>query len=141
VSTLPCRRLCIAQKLNARRTKARAQQWIGNYSDTAVKHYECDEPEHFRGTKGYEFHTVMADATKRSASSFRDTFLKTQVYATPEKCIETLRTIAETMDAAEFVGFFRYGGMPLEVAGQHEAFRDERFCRISSVAAPASLTT
>jgi len=32
------------------------------------------------------------------------------VYRTPEKCIETLRTIAETMDAAKFVGFFKYAG-------------------------------
>jgi alkanesulfonate monooxygenase SsuD/methylene tetrahydromethanopterin reductase-like flavin-dependent oxidoreductase (luciferase family) len=93
-----------------------AQQWIGNYSDTAVRHSEYDEPEHVRGAKGYEFHAVIADANKKSTSSFRDTFLKTQVYGTPEKCIETLRTIALTMDAAEFVGFFKYGGMPLEVA-------------------------
>jgi alkanesulfonate monooxygenase SsuD/methylene tetrahydromethanopterin reductase-like flavin-dependent oxidoreductase (luciferase family) len=58
----------------------------------------------------------MADPTKRSASSFRETLVKTQVYGTPEKVIETLRTISETMDAVEFVGVFKYGGMPLEVA-------------------------
>lgn len=58
----------------------------------------------------------MADATRKSALSFRETLVKTQVYGTPEKVIETLRTISETMDAAEFVGFFKYGGMPLEVA-------------------------
>jgi hypothetical protein len=58
----------------------------------------------------------MAYATKNSASSFRETLVKTQVYGTPEKVIESLRTISETMDAAEFVGFFKYGGMPLEVA-------------------------
>jgi len=93
-----------------------AEQWIGNYADTAVKHYEYDEPEHFRSAKGYEFHAKMADATRNGASSFRETLVKTQVYGTPEKVLETLRTISETMDAAEFVGFFKYGGMPLEVA-------------------------
>ncbi len=59
---------------------------------------------------------MIADANKRNMTSFRDTFLKTQVFGTPEKCIETLRTISQTMDAAEFVCFFKYGGMPLEVA-------------------------
>jgi alkanesulfonate monooxygenase SsuD/methylene tetrahydromethanopterin reductase-like flavin-dependent oxidoreductase (luciferase family) len=43
-------------------------------------------------------------------------FTKTQVYGTPEQCVATLRTIADTMDAAEFVGTFKFGGMPLEVA-------------------------
>ncbi|HUA34450.1 MAG TPA: LLM class flavin-dependent oxidoreductase [Candidatus Binataceae bacterium] len=93
-----------------------AEQWIGNYSDTAVAHYEYDEPEHFRGAKGYEFHARMADATKKSATSFREMFTRTQVFGTPEKVIESLREISATMDAAEFVGFFKYGGMPLEVA-------------------------
>jgi len=93
-----------------------AERWIGNYADTAVSHYEYDEPEHFRGAKGYEFHARMAEATKKSGSSFRETLTKTQVYGTPEKCIETLRTIAQTMEAAEFVGFFKFGGMPIEVA-------------------------
>ena len=43
-------------------------------------------------------------------------FTKTQVYGTPEQCVETLRDDRETMNAAEFVGVFKYGGMPLEVA-------------------------
>jgi alkanesulfonate monooxygenase SsuD/methylene tetrahydromethanopterin reductase-like flavin-dependent oxidoreductase (luciferase family) len=82
-----------------------AEQWIGNYADTAVKHYEYDEPEHFRDTKGYEFHARMADPTKRSASSFRETLVKTQVYGTPEKVIETLRTISQTIDASSLSAF------------------------------------
>jgi len=95
---------------------AGAEKWMGNYADTAIAHYEYDEPEHFRGAKGYEFHAKMADATKKSATSFREMFTKTQVYGTPEQCVATLRTIADTMDAAEFMGTFKYGGMPLEVA-------------------------
>ncbi|MDO8434382.1 MAG: LLM class flavin-dependent oxidoreductase [Candidatus Binatus sp.] len=93
-----------------------AEKWIGNYADTAISHYEYDEPEHFRNAKGYEFHAKMADATKGNASSFRQMFTKTQVFGTPAQCVETLRTIASTMDAAEFVGTFKFGGMPLEVA-------------------------
>jgi alkanesulfonate monooxygenase SsuD/methylene tetrahydromethanopterin reductase-like flavin-dependent oxidoreductase (luciferase family) len=95
---------------------AGAEKWIGNYAETAISHYEYDEPEHFRGAKGYEFHAKMADATKKSTSSFREMFTKTQVYGTPEQCVATLRTIAETMDASEFVATFKFGAMPLEVA-------------------------
>ncbi len=95
---------------------AGAEKWIGNYAETAISHYEYDEPEHFRGAKGYEFHAKMADATKASTASFREMFTKTQVYGTPEQCVAALRTIAETMDAEEFVATFKFGAMPLEVA-------------------------
>ncbi len=93
-----------------------AEKWMGNYADTAIHHYEYDEPEHFRAVKGYEYHVKMAEAGKNAPSEFRDMFTKTQCYGTPEQCVETLRTIAATMDAAEFIGIFKYGGMPLEVA-------------------------
>jgi hypothetical protein len=58
----------------------------------------------------------MAEAGKNAPSAFRDMFSKTQCYGTPEQCVETLRTIASTMDASEFVGIFKYGGMPIELA-------------------------
>jgi hypothetical protein len=48
-----------------------AEKWMDNQADTAVKHYEYDEPEHFRGAKGDEFHARMADATKKSALLLR----------------------------------------------------------------------
>ncbi|MGH7986915.1 MAG: LLM class flavin-dependent oxidoreductase [Candidatus Binataceae bacterium] len=93
-----------------------AATWMGNYADTALRHYEYDEPEHFRAVKGYEYHVKMAEAGKNAPGAFRDMFTKTQCYGTPERCVETLRTIASTMDAAEFVGIFKYGGMPAEKA-------------------------
>jgi alkanesulfonate monooxygenase SsuD/methylene tetrahydromethanopterin reductase-like flavin-dependent oxidoreductase (luciferase family) len=93
-----------------------AETWMGNYADTAIRHYEYDEPEHFRKEKGYEFHTKMAEATKANSNAFREMFTKTQVYGTPDQCLESLRTIAQTMDAAEYIAVFKYGGMPLELA-------------------------
>jgi alkanesulfonate monooxygenase SsuD/methylene tetrahydromethanopterin reductase-like flavin-dependent oxidoreductase (luciferase family) len=103
-----------------------AERWIGNYADTAIRHYEYDEPEHFRNAKGYEFHAQIAAATKNSPGAFREMFTKTQVYGTPEQCIRTLETIASTMDAAEFIGTFKYGGMPLAVAqGNMKLFATE----------------
>jgi alkanesulfonate monooxygenase SsuD/methylene tetrahydromethanopterin reductase-like flavin-dependent oxidoreductase (luciferase family) len=93
-----------------------AMKWMGNYADTALRHYEYDDPDHFRAVKGYEYHVKMAEAGKNTPGAFRDMFSKTQCYGTPEQCVETLRTIASTMDAAEFVGIFKYGGMPVELA-------------------------
>jgi alkanesulfonate monooxygenase SsuD/methylene tetrahydromethanopterin reductase-like flavin-dependent oxidoreductase (luciferase family) len=93
-----------------------AQMYMGNYADTALRHYEYDEPEHFRAVKGYEYHVKMAEAGKNTPGAFREMFTKTQCYGTPERCVETMRTIASTMDAAEFVGIFKYGGMPVEEA-------------------------
>jgi alkanesulfonate monooxygenase SsuD/methylene tetrahydromethanopterin reductase-like flavin-dependent oxidoreductase (luciferase family) len=58
----------------------------------------------------------MAEAGKNSPNAFREMFTKTQCYGTPEQCVDTLRTIAGAMDAAEFIGIFKYGGMPLELA-------------------------
>jgi alkanesulfonate monooxygenase SsuD/methylene tetrahydromethanopterin reductase-like flavin-dependent oxidoreductase (luciferase family) len=93
-----------------------AQKWMGNYADTALRHYEYDEPEHFRAVKGYEYHVKMAEAGKNTPNAFREMFTKTQCYGSPERCVETLRNIATTMNAAEFVGVFKFGGMPLEEA-------------------------
>jgi len=38
------------------------------------------------------------------------------VMGTPDHCIEVLRKIRATLDASEFVGVFKYGGMPFEEA-------------------------
>jgi hypothetical protein len=38
------------------------------------------------------------------------------VLGTPDYCIEVLRKIRAQLDADEFVGVFKYGGMPYEEA-------------------------
>jgi hypothetical protein len=43
-------------------------------------------------------------------------FAETQVYGTPAQCIEKLRYIQELTDASEFIGVFRYGGLPIDKA-------------------------
>ncbi|HZP46456.1 MAG TPA: LLM class flavin-dependent oxidoreductase [Candidatus Binataceae bacterium] len=93
-----------------------ANTWMRNYADTALRHYEYDDPDHFRAVKGYEYHVKMAEAGKNAPDAFRDMFSTTQCWGSPERCVEMLRTIQSTMDAAEFVAVFKYGGMPLEEA-------------------------
>jgi len=116
-----------------------AEKWMGNYADTAIRHYEYDEPEHFRNAKGYEFHAKMADATKSNSDAFRQMFTKTQAYGTPEQCVEMLRTVAGVMDTAEFVGVFKYGGMPLEEAERNmKLFATEVLPHIQRGTSPAT---
>ena len=43
-------------------------------------------------------------------------FAKTQVFGTPEQCIERMQEIQRTVGADQFVGVFRYGAMPIERA-------------------------
>ena len=43
-------------------------------------------------------------------------FARHQVWGTPEQCIEKLREIRATTNAAEFVGVFTYGDLPVEMA-------------------------
>jgi alkanesulfonate monooxygenase SsuD/methylene tetrahydromethanopterin reductase-like flavin-dependent oxidoreductase (luciferase family) len=103
-------------------TEAEAQDrgrvWLKNYAESALRHYEYNEPEHFKNAKGYEYHAAMAQATK-AAGGFQDVFADTQVMGTPDHCIEVLRKIRATLDASEFVGVFKYGGMPFEEANRN----------------------
>ena len=41
-----------------------------------------------------------------------------EVWGTPERCIESLRNIQRTTGAAEFVGVFNYGDLPVDLAEQ-----------------------
>jgi alkanesulfonate monooxygenase SsuD/methylene tetrahydromethanopterin reductase-like flavin-dependent oxidoreductase (luciferase family) len=122
-----------------REALAGSEKYMGNYADTAIAHYEYDEPEHFRNTKGYEYHTKMAEAGKNAPQDFRNLFTKTQVFGTPEQCVSTLRTIASTMDAEEFVGVFKYSDMPLEVAQRNmKLFATEVLPHIKSGTSPST---
>jgi len=91
-------------------------QWMANYGESATVHYEYNEPEHFKNTKGYEHHAKMAEAIVSGQGGDLRQLGQTQCFGTPERCLEVLREIRNTVDAEEFVGVFKYGGMPLEEA-------------------------
>jgi alkanesulfonate monooxygenase SsuD/methylene tetrahydromethanopterin reductase-like flavin-dependent oxidoreductase (luciferase family) len=102
---------------DADKAREGAFKWIGNYTETALRHYEFDEPEHFRAAKGYESYVAAAEMNKATAGQpFRDVFSATQVYGTPEQCVEAVKRIVSAISPSEFVGVFKYGGMPAEEA-------------------------
>lgn len=94
-----------------------ARQYMTNYNDSALRHYEFHDAEHFTKAGGYDFYAKMAGARARvGEEKVVEVFARNQVWGTPEQCIEKLRTIRETTDAAEFVGVFTFGDLPVELA-------------------------
>ena len=92
------------------------RKWVMDYADTAVSHYGFDEPEHFRAAKGYEAYAELAEASKKQANAFQEEFTKTQIFGTPEQCIDAIRELREFVNPDQFVGVFKYGSMPNDVA-------------------------
>ena len=91
-------------------------KWMANYGLSALVHYEYNEPEHFKKTKGYEHHAKMAEANVSGQAGNLSELGQAQCFGTPERCLEVLREIKRTVDADEFVGVFKYGGMPMDEA-------------------------
>ncbi len=94
-----------------------ALEYMGNYSDSAGRHYEFGDSEHFRETKGYEHYAQMSEAAQAvDPAVARAGFTQSQVWGTPEMCVEKLKRIRELVDAEQFVLVFKYGGIPQEKA-------------------------
>ena len=92
------------------------RKWIMDYADTAMSHYGFDEPEHFRAAKGYEAYAELAEASRKQANIFQEEFAKTQIFGTPEQCIAAIHELRQCVNPYQFVGVFKYGSMPNDVA-------------------------
>ena len=104
-----------------------ARTYMTNYNDSALRHYEFHDADHFTAAGGYDYYAKMAGARKRVGEErVVEVFAQNQVWGTPEVCIEKLRTIRQTTDAAEFVGVFTFGDLPLDKAeASMRLFADE----------------
>lgn len=100
--------------------EAGGMEWIGNYQETTLWHYELDEPEHFHAAGGYEYYARGAEVLRELGAPGRELarehFARAHVFGTPEQCTEKLRSIRRMTDADELVCAFRCGGMPVERA-------------------------
>jgi alkanesulfonate monooxygenase SsuD/methylene tetrahydromethanopterin reductase-like flavin-dependent oxidoreductase (luciferase family) len=101
----------------AREAEEAVTKYLVQYSDSARRHYELDDAEHFHNTPGYEHYADHAEQTRSVMSNpLEDMYVKSQVWGTPEMCLEKLRGINDVLGAEEFVAVFQYGAMPFEVA-------------------------
>ena len=94
--------------------KEALEKYRPNMTFSTTRHYENDEPEHFRGVKGYEVYVDRAEALQRGES--RSSQDDSVVVGTPEVCYEKLKRIQEATTPNEMFGMVRFGGMPADVA-------------------------
>lgn len=98
-----------------------AHQYMGNYSDSAGRHYGFAATEAFKSIRGYEYYQQLAEQNAKMTAELGRAallarFAETQVYGTPTQCIEKLERIQRITNAQQFVGVFAYGGLPIEKA-------------------------
>jgi alkanesulfonate monooxygenase SsuD/methylene tetrahydromethanopterin reductase-like flavin-dependent oxidoreductase (luciferase family) len=90
---------------------------FGEMKDGTNRHYEWDDPQHFREAGGYEHYARLGEQrVQRGERSFIDESARTQVFGTPDSCLEQLLHIQEMTSASEFIIVFKYGSMSYEAA-------------------------
>lgn len=101
---------------------AAAREYMVNMSYSSTKHYESDEPEHFRNVEGYSHYAERAEQLlkltqeQHAAEGGQEKYTHTQVWGTPQQCFEKIRIVIENTRPSEMFGVFKYGGMPLDKA-------------------------
>ena len=97
--------------------QASAWEYMGNYWDSAGRHYGFASPESFKNVRGYEYYQQLAEQHAQvGAHDLNAQFAETQIYGTPAQCLTKLKRIQQATNAAEFVAVFRYGGLPIDKA-------------------------
>jgi hypothetical protein len=76
-----------------------------------IQHYEM-AGDHLKKTKGYETYAAMQDHVNKGVEDVVRFFMSLQVWGTPEKCFETIKSFTQRTGAGAYTGVFSYGGMP-----------------------------
>jgi alkanesulfonate monooxygenase SsuD/methylene tetrahydromethanopterin reductase-like flavin-dependent oxidoreductase (luciferase family) len=102
---------------NADRAEEQARQWLSGYWDSVISHYEFDKP-HLKSTPGYEFHGLMYDRLHEpgGVEKMTEFYIGLQPFGTPEQVLEKTKAFCDLVGADGYIGVFRYGGMPADVA-------------------------
>jgi alkanesulfonate monooxygenase SsuD/methylene tetrahydromethanopterin reductase-like flavin-dependent oxidoreductase (luciferase family) len=104
---------------DARAAEEEARRWIGSYWRSAMAHYEIGGA-HFKNLKGYEYYGQLTDVMESAGPAIieqiTEAFVATQVWGTPEQCLEKIRDIEQRIRNDHLVGVFSFGGMPYDRA-------------------------
>jgi alkanesulfonate monooxygenase SsuD/methylene tetrahydromethanopterin reductase-like flavin-dependent oxidoreductase (luciferase family) len=92
-----------------------AEQWMVEYSDSAMRHYEL-LGDHFKNIKGYEAYAAGSAAMAEDASPFLRGFFNSHPWGTPEQTVARATELAEAFGTNEIMFIFKYGSMPIEAA-------------------------
>jgi alkanesulfonate monooxygenase SsuD/methylene tetrahydromethanopterin reductase-like flavin-dependent oxidoreductase (luciferase family) len=100
---------------NSSEAEAGAQQYMGEYADSALRHYEL-MGTHLEGTKGYQQYGELQNALRQDSSPFRQGWYKSHPWGTPDQAIRRATELANAFGADEIMFTFKYGSMPIEKA-------------------------
>lgn len=95
--------------------KRGAEQYMVEYSDSALRHYEL-RGSHFGGIKGYEHYGAMQKALATDPTPFLRNYVDGHPWGTPDQVIRRAKETAEAFGCEEIMFLFRYGSMPIDVA-------------------------
>jgi alkanesulfonate monooxygenase SsuD/methylene tetrahydromethanopterin reductase-like flavin-dependent oxidoreductase (luciferase family) len=95
--------------------RAGAQQYMTEYADSALRHYEL-LGTHLQDTKGYKEYGQLQAALRQDASPFRQAFYRSHPWGTPEQVIRRATELATAFGTDEIMFVFKYGSMPMAAA-------------------------
>lgn len=99
-------------------------------------HYQFDDPERFRNTKGYEQYAKLGNAITDQETQAEKS-ARPQAWGTPDQVFEKLKQIKGQTSAEEFVLNVRFGAMPAEQAERSlRLFAKEVLPRLHELEAP-----
>ena len=97
---------------NTRGAEAGAQQFMCEYADSALRHYEL-LGSHLEGVKGYKEYGQLQKALRQDADPFRQAFYRSHPWGTPGQVIKRAAELANAFGADEIMFIFKYGSMPM----------------------------
>jgi len=97
---------------NAREAEIGAQQFMCEYADSALRHYEL-LGTHLDGVKGYKEYGQLQKALRQDADPFRQAFYRSHPWGTPEQVIARASELANAFGTDEIMFIFKYGSMPM----------------------------
>lgn len=121
--------------------KADAEEYIGNYYQSVVDHYEF-AGTHLQKMKGYEAYAPMQAAMQQKGVQEQMTrdFVDLHPWGTPDQVVEKISHVRDMIGAEGFIGVFSYGGMSAEKAETNmRLFADKVMPRLKALGAPGSI--
>lgn len=104
--------------------------------ESSKHHYQFDDPERFKNTKGYEQYAKLSNAIT-DQELLAEKSARPQAYGTPDQVFEKLKEIQSKTSAEEFVLNVRFGAMPAEQAERSmRLFAKEVLPRLHELDAP-----
>lgn len=131
----------VVVRMTVAETEEEAWDAMARYSlesgQSSKYHYQLDDPERFRNTKGYEQYAKLAEAKPPSEEVILERSARPQAWGTPDQVFEQLKMIQRQTSAEEFVLNVKFGTMSAEQAERSlRLFAGEVLPRIHELDSP-----